>query len=220
MDKISQLQRSLRDARGMKVVFLSHCILNENTRYLGGARSPACVEPIVQECIGNDWGIVQLPCPEQRAWGGVVKRLMLKAYGAENSLLYRFRAIVVPAFVLYSKWLYRRLARQVAREIEDYVKSGFTVVGIVAIDGSPTCGLSVSLDLRASFARTATMEVAGATIANMNEIICETLVAGNGLFTAALRDELDRRHLEVPYFAHDLVAEISGKPTRTPIFST
>ena len=220
MDKISQLRRSLRDARGMKVIFLSHCILNENTRYLGGACSPGCVKPIVEQCISNDWGIVQLPCPEQRAWGGVVKKHMLKAYGAESSPSYRFRAIAVPIFVWYSRWIYRGLARMVAEEIEDYLKSGFVVVGIVAIDGSPLCGLNVTLDLRASFERTATMDVAGATIANMNEIIREALVAGDGLFTAALRDELGRRNLDVPYFAHDLVAEISGKPTRTPIFST
>ena len=213
MDKISQLQRSLRDARGMKVVFLSHCILNENTRYLGGACSPASVKSIVDECITKGLGMVQLPCPEQRAWGGVVKRLLLKAHGAEDSFLYRFRAIVVPAFVWYSKWIYRRLAHQVAGEVEDYVKSGFIVAGIVAIDGSPSCGLNVTLDLRTSFERTARMDLANATIDTMNEIIRETAVPGDGLFTAALRKELGRLHLDVPYLAHDLVAEVSGKPT-------
>ena len=202
------------------MVFLSHCILNENTRYLGGACSPACVRPIVEECIRNDWGMVQLPCPEQRAWGGVVKRHLLKAHGAGGSLLYRFRPIVLPVFEWYSRWIYRGLARQVAGEIEDYLKSGFVVAGIVAVDGSPSCGLNVTLDLRASFLRMAAMDADGATIARMNEIIRDTLVAGEGMFTSAFRRELDRRHLEVSYFAHDLVAEISGKPGHFPIFST
>jgi uncharacterized protein YbbK (DUF523 family) len=162
----------------MKVVFLSHCILNENTRYLGGARDAASVTSIVDECISKGLGIVQLPCPEQRAWGGVVKRLLLKAYGAQNSLLYRFRAIVVPAFVLYSRWIYRRLAHRVAGEIQDYVHSGFAVVGIVAIDGSPSCGLNVTLDLRASFDRTARMDLPNATIDTMNGISAIALFSG------------------------------------------
>jgi len=37
MNKVQSLQRSLKDSRNGKVIFLSHCILNENTRYLGGA---------------------------------------------------------------------------------------------------------------------------------------------------------------------------------------
>lgn len=42
------------DQRGGRVVLLSHCLLNENVRY---------------PCV------VQLPCPEQRAWGGARRRL-------------------------------------------------------------------------------------------------------------------------------------------------
>ncbi len=47
----------LEDRRSRKVVFLSHCLLNENTRYLGGACREGCVEEIVQLCqqrgLGN-----------------------------------------------------------------------------------------------------------------------------------------------------------------------
>ena len=35
--KLEQLQRALADKRSRRVVFVSHCILNENVRYLGGA---------------------------------------------------------------------------------------------------------------------------------------------------------------------------------------
>ena len=35
------LQRSIIDARSGEVVFVSHCLLNQNTRYLGGAVCPA-----------------------------------------------------------------------------------------------------------------------------------------------------------------------------------
>ena len=60
----------LADERSRRVVFLSHCLLNQNMRYLGGP-----------------------------------------------------------------------LAREVAGGIEDYARSGFEVVGVVGIAGSPSCGV-------------------------------------------------------------------------------
>ena len=60
--RVEELRASLRDERSGEVVFVSHCLLNQNTRYLGGAFRPRCP-------------------PEQRVWGGVLKRLLLPAYG-------------------------------------------------------------------------------------------------------------------------------------------
>jgi len=59
------------------VVLLSHCLLNENVRYLGGAGRPGGVQEVVDDYLAGGAGIYQLPCPEQRAWGGVLKRRML-----------------------------------------------------------------------------------------------------------------------------------------------
>jgi hypothetical protein len=64
------LLQQLQDQRSRQVVFLSHCLLNENTRYLGGACRAGCIPELVQQCNAADLGIVQLPCPEQHAWGG------------------------------------------------------------------------------------------------------------------------------------------------------
>ena len=33
-------------------------------------------------------GVVQLPCPEQHAWGGVLKRRLLSFYGSAGSVRY------------------------------------------------------------------------------------------------------------------------------------
>ena len=35
--EIERLATRLADERGRRVVFLSHCLLNQNVRYLGGA---------------------------------------------------------------------------------------------------------------------------------------------------------------------------------------
>lgn len=211
MKKALALQQRLKDSRSKKVIFLSYCILNENTRYLGGACRGGCVREIIQQCLDNDWGIMQMPCPEQRAWGGVTKRLLLISYGAKDQFIYRFRSLFLPLFVRYTNLIYRRLAKAVADQVNDYLRSGFTVIGIVGIDGSPSCGVGKTLSLQKSFDLTASINVDSFTVDAMNAIIRQCLMDGQGLFTVILQKELKKRQLDVPYVAHDLIGEINGK---------
>lgn len=190
---------------------MSHCILNENTRYFGGACRGGCVRELIEPCFARDFGVVQMPCPEQRAWGGVTKRMLLTAYGAQGTLLYRFRRILLPLFLLYTRLIYRRLARETAHQIEDYLVSGFSVIAVVGIDGSPSCGVMQTLDFRRSFDLTASIDVESFTVGKMNIIIRQSLMDGQGLFTAALQDELKNKRVAIPYLAHDLIAELDGK---------
>ena len=60
----------LRDERSRRVAFVSHCLLNENTRYLGGAFRAGAVAELIDELVEHGIGICQMPCPEQHAWGG------------------------------------------------------------------------------------------------------------------------------------------------------
>jgi hypothetical protein len=84
--KAQRLPRKLEDGRGKRVVFLSHCILNENTRYPGGACRGGCVREIVEQCLAAKVGMVQMPCPEQLVWGGVNRRLLIATFGTEGTL--------------------------------------------------------------------------------------------------------------------------------------
>lgn len=79
-----QLLAQLRDERSKRVIFVSHCILNENTRYLGGAFRPAGVDELVDAFQRQRLDICQMPCPEQRAWGGVLKRRLWPFYGSRG----------------------------------------------------------------------------------------------------------------------------------------
>src|SRR5512143_830165 len=108
----------LEDRRSRKVVFLSHCLLNENTRYLGGACREGCVEEIVQLCLQRGLGMVQMLCPEQHAWGGVLKRRMLLFYGSKGTLRYRLRDVLLPVMLWYTRRIYRRLAQETANQIQ------------------------------------------------------------------------------------------------------
>ena len=210
--QVPTLVDKLRDGRSRQVVFLSHCLLNENTRYAGGACRPGCIPEIVQNCIAANLGIVQMPCPEQRAWGGVPKTWFLPVFGLRyrHRLLYPFRRIGLWAFLMYTRLVYRRLATQVARDIHDYVKSGFRVAGVVGVDGSPTCGVNVTLSTRGAVDRLARLRGNELTVNAVNECVQAAAMAGQGLFTSELRKQLQRRGLSVEFSAHDLIAELDS----------
>lgn len=208
------LQR-LGDERSKRVIFVSHCLLNENTRYLGGAFRQGCVDELVDGFQQEGLGISQMPCPEQRAWGGVLKRHMLPIYGSRGTLLYRLRHVLLPLFLFYTRWRYRRLAKEVVRDIEDYVRSGFELVGIVGVGGSPSCGVWSRLDLRRSLEVVAGCPLSRFDRRVMNEeAVAACLSEGEGLFVAAVQRRLRRKRLSIRWYEHDLLAEIRGQPLR------
>ena len=108
MTDVALWTRQLEDQRSRKVVFLSHCLLNENTRYLGGACRCGAVREVIQVCIDSGYGIVQMPCPEQHAWGGVLKRRLLWFFGSEGRWQYRLRNALLPLLLWYTRRVYRR----------------------------------------------------------------------------------------------------------------
>lgn len=217
-EKAQRLTRRFEDGRGKRVVFLSHCILNENTRYPGGA-CRACVREIVEQCLDAEVGMVQMPCPEQRAWGGVTKRLLLALYGMKGTPMFRLRRILLPLIVAYTRLVYRRMARRTAKEIADYIDSGYTVIGVVGIDGSPSCGVGKTLDLERSFDSLASVDTASITAEKMNAIVRRNLIVGSGLFTDALEEELRKRRIKVPFLAHDLIGELEGEKSSVDLFA-
>jgi uncharacterized protein YbbK (DUF523 family) len=197
----------LRDERSRRVVLVSHCLLNENTRYAGGATRPGAVPEIIEELISAGYGIHQLPCPERLAWGGVLKPHSLLLYHSKGGVLYPLRGLLLRAFVVWTRLVYRRLAHDVA----DYQRSGIAVAGIVGIGASPSCGVTTTLDLRASLEVVASCPAAALTREVMNEqAVVGCRRKGEGLFIAALHRQLRRRGLEVPALEHDLVAELHG----------
>jgi uncharacterized protein YbbK (DUF523 family) len=212
VSRAERLSKRIVDRRSRTVVFVSHCLLNPNTRYLGGAPDPSRARALVRGIEETGAGIVQMPCPEQRAWGGMAKRLFLRAYGCRGTLLYAARGIVVPLFLLSTRMRYALLARQQAKLAADCVRAGCRVTGIVAVDGSPSCGLSVSLDVPKAFRLHAEGRLEEMDASWADRTVLDCCIPGQGLFTAALQRQLARRGLEAPWSAYDLPAEIRGVP--------
>jgi predicted secreted protein len=53
-----------KDSRSGKLCIVAHCLINQNSRVYGGAKSPGMIKPILRALETRDFGIVQLPCPE------------------------------------------------------------------------------------------------------------------------------------------------------------
>lgn len=191
------------DARGGRVVFVAHCLLNQNTRYLGGAVSPGVVWDAVRPYVERGDGLVQLPCPEQHAWGGVLKRRLL--WLVAHPYLARSARLFLPAVRGYTRRRYRRLARAVAADVADYSASGMQVNGIVGVAGSPSCGVDTTLDLMLAVNAIAHRGRCPLSGRWMDErVVQPARCRGRGMFTDELVHELRRRRLEVPLTEQDL----------------
>lgn len=209
--RVARLQANLRDERSGRVVFVSHCLLNENTRYLGGAFRSGVVDEVVGTYVKDGTGICQMPCPEQLVWGGVLKRRLLVLYG--RPWLRPVIRPVLPALRAYTTVRYRLLARRVAGQIADYQRSGFDVVGVVGVDASPTCGVTTTLDLGTSLDAIVGCPAGRFDRRFMNDTVVDGATRpGRGLFIDALHRALARRGHQVALLRHDLRSEAPDSP--------
>lgn len=199
MRRAGQLRDQLADARGGRVVFLSHCLLNQNVRYLGGAGRAGGVDEVVNHYLARGIGICQLPCPEQRAWGGVLKRRMLVAYGSAGTLRAPVARLLLRPFTWYTRRVYARLGRAISRDVADYRRCGVEVAGLVGIGGSPSCGVATTLDLPGAVHALTRCPAAPLDRRALNEdIIAANVRPGEGLFIRALRRRLAQAGASIP----------------------
>lgn len=219
--RYAALQHTMADARGGEVVFVSHCLLNQNTRYLGGAVCPGAVGRVVLPLIDDGVGIVQLPCPEQQVWGGVTKRRLL--WLLLHPHLTRISLPLLPAVGRYIRWRYDRLARRTAREIDDYVTTGYAVRELIGVAGSPSCGVTTTMNLAAAAAATARRSAGPVTSSWFDDnVVRPSVCPGQGMFVACLADRLERADIEVPLREVELSGREDGWRTsrRHPVART
>jgi len=108
--------------RSKKVVFLSHCILNQNTVVPPLARASGPYRDIVEIISRCGIGMHQLPCPEFRYLG-----LKRKPMSKEE----------------YDTFDFRKLCRDIAKDtvviMKEYLDNDYNIVGLIGINESPTC---------------------------------------------------------------------------------
>jgi predicted secreted protein len=179
------------------------------------------VDPYLRDGVG----IVQLPCPEQQAWGGVLKRWMLACYGHRVLRWRPVRRLFVAGARRVTAFEYGRLAHRTADQIVDYVESGFEVVEVLGVGASPSCGVATTIDLDAAVAAMAHCDRGALTPATViGRVVAANVVDGPGIFLDKLQRRLARRGISVPFREHDLLAELRaarvgaqrGKTGRSP----
>ena len=204
----SRLLPKLADERSGRVVFLSHCLLNQNTRYPGGAFRAGAVMEVVEPYLRDGAGICQMPCPEQAAWGGLGKRYLVFFWGRPR-LLPLARLGLAP-FLRYTRLRYRTLARHVAAQIAGYRADGAEIVAVVGVGTSPSCGVATTVDMAAALGPVAGCPIRRLDRQVVNEAIASAARPGRGIFIGELGKALGHRGLSVPFLEHDLRSEWPG----------
>jgi hypothetical protein len=121
----------------------------------------------------------------------------------------------------YLRWRYRRLPRSAAADISDYVRSGFDVVGVVGVAGSPSCGAGTTLDLGAALHALASCPYRRVTTQWLNQrVVTAAARPGLGLFIEALTRHLARRGIVVPTTQFALPVDLSDAPAPAARSST
>ena len=171
------------DKRGEKVIFLSHCILNQNAKVRGIAEYPGAIVPLVELLLKEGIGMYQMPCPEMTYLGNMRWGQVKDQY---NNPMFRRHC--------------QRLAEVIVDQAENYRQCGYQVLGFVMMDGSPVCGLN----------RTPRPKNPDVMWGGMAWYVPESeYVPGKGNFCEVLQEALHQRDLDdIPFVASPEFEEV------------
>ncbi|MEK8131026.1 CD3072 family TudS-related putative desulfidase [Paenibacillus filicis] len=108
--------------RSKQILVASHCVLNQSAVVAGEARSPGVMKAAVDWAHEQEYGIVQLPCPEFTFLGPERPPMTVEEYDT-------------PEFHAHN----RKILAPVVEQLKVYQDHGYTIVGGLAISGSPSC---------------------------------------------------------------------------------
>lgn len=128
------------DARSKKVIFVSHCILNQNSISDATADFPGTFKNVLGLIIESEAGIVQMPCPELLCLG--LDRGDI--HGGERDVLLENTRIRENMKKADSIKIIDNLVQQVVYQIKEYLYNGFTILGIIGVNRSPSCGVNTT----------------------------------------------------------------------------
>ena len=118
--------------RGKKVVFVSHCLLNQNARAIGRERFQGSFKDLLELFAASGVGIIQLPCPQLEFNDGLNRKLKTKASYESNG--YRDQC--------------HKLSVELISQIENYLRKNYEVIGILGVELSRSCGVHQILNGR------------------------------------------------------------------------
>lgn len=156
------------DVRSKKILLVSHCILNQNSVSDGTAEYPGINEIIIKKLLHANIGIIQLPCPEIMCLG--LDRRDIR--GGERQVVVENTRIRYELKKRDSIRIINDLVEQIMLQINEYIKNGFNILGIIGVNRSPSCGVNTTSE-------------------NNQE------VPGEGIFINILRKELEMKQIKI-----------------------
>ena len=111
--------------RSKKIVFVSHCLLNQNAMAVGKESYAGSVKDLFELFAEAGIGIIQLECPQLEFNKGLDRRPATKNSYENNG----FRDNC------------KKLSLDLLEKVELYLKSNYKVIGILGVEFSHTCGV-------------------------------------------------------------------------------
>jgi predicted secreted protein len=157
------------DKRSRRVILIAHCVLNQNAKIDRCAHYPGMMQEITRILFDAGIGVIQMPCPELLCLG--LDRQVDK--GARTTIESEDTRVARRMAEAQAQVRCREIVADLVAQIEEYQKTEFQVLGVIGINGSPTCGVET-------------------TWADDQE------KRGAGVFVRALSEELARRNIFLP----------------------
>lgn len=173
------------DNRSGKIIFLSHCCLNQNAKVRGIASYPGAITPLIELLLEEGVGIYQMTCPEMTYLGNMRWGQVKDQY---NNPMFRRHC--------------QRLAETIVDQAQNYRQCGYHILGFVMMDGSPVCGLNLT-------PRPKNLDIMWG---GMTWYVPESeYVPGRGNFCEVLQEELKQRGLDdIPFVASPEFDEVGS----------
>jgi predicted secreted protein len=130
LSRLLRRRFNFKGVRSRLVVFVPHCVLNQNSRVAGAEVQPAAMEPLIAGLLQKNIWIIQMPCPELMLLG------LNRAHLPIRDQLEKAE----------SRAELRRLSLDVAGQIITYQGCGVEVLAILGKNGSPACGVERTWD--------------------------------------------------------------------------
>ncbi len=110
--------------RKKRIVIIAHCILNANSKVEGLSQYESMIKSLIDYLHKNSIGIIQLPCPEMHVLG-----------------IKRWEHVKEQFETRHFQLACKDLLAPTHHQIIDYMNHGYNVIGVIGIDGSPSCGV-------------------------------------------------------------------------------
>lgn len=128
------------DKRGRKIAILAHCILNQNAKLDRCAHCQGAMSELVCVLLEEGIGILQMECPELLYLGldrQTDHSICPSVESEDTRIAARMKEPAAQAIIV-------RIAQNTAQQVADYLRNDFTVIGILGINGSPSCGVETA----------------------------------------------------------------------------